>query len=333
MRRAPLLVAACAAACGAAGARAPAPVVEIYAAGDAPRIALADLDGDGARDLVVAFSGRDRGVDVRRGDAVGGFGEARRALVGDVSFAVARGGGAGADLVVGDGQHLGVLPGGRGPLRVLAASPDRVLGAIASGVLTTDGSDLRLHAWQTAEERPLEVAPLAPAALEDLDGDGLADLVGRALGRAVVRRGTEDGFAPARVLGEAEGLATADVDGDGRAEIVAWSGGVARAWRADGGEVASFPVPLAASALAAGDLDGDARPEIVVAAGAAIEVVGGARVDGPWSDVRALVVDAHRLLVADAGARVVAVVRGVRGPGCGPLTSRTRGASCADPRE
>jgi len=196
-------------------------------------------------------------------------------------------------------------------MRVLGACRDAVLGANENGVITTDGRDLVLHSWDLALSRPLEVEPLVPLRMDDVDGDGRADLLGTALGRAAVRRATQEGFGAVRLLGEelAQGMNVADINGDGHMEIVVWSNGRARAWTPDGIMLSAFDVPENAVAVTAGDLDGDERTEIVIATPHTIDVVGGRSIGGPWHDVRQIAVHDAQVLVADAGAHVLAVVR------------------------
>ncbi len=282
------------------------PSIDLYAAGDSSRFLLADTNGDGTRDLVVSFTGVDRGISVRIGDVRGRFGTAQRVLVGAATVAAFDLGADGAaDLIVGDGQHIGVLPNGHGPMHVLGACRDAVLGATVDGVLTTDGHDLVLHSWDLELARPLEVAPLVPLSVNDIDGDGLADVIGTAVGRAAVRHGTLEGFGPVHLLGDAEGVITADADGDGQDDVIAWSKSHAIAWNGKGTPIAAFGVPSDVTALAAGDLDGDGHPEIAVASRGAVSI-DGRPIEGPWTNVKQLAIVRGRLIVADAG--FVAVV-------------------------
>lgn len=302
-----LALAACSASSGPS-----TPSIDLYAAGDSPGFVLADTNGDGIRDLVVSFAGASPGIAVRRGDVRGSFAAADRVLVGATTLAVFDADSDGtADLVIGDGQHIGLLPAAHGPMRVLGACRERVLGANEDGVVTTDGRDLVLHSWDLELARPLEVEPLVPLRMDDVDADGRADLLGTALGRAAVRRATRDGFGAVRLLGEepAQGMTVADTNGDGETEIVVWSNGRAKTWTPDGVPISAFDVPLGTIAVAAGDLDGDGRPELLAATPHTIEIVGGHAIDGPWQDVRQIAVHDAHVIVADAGARVLAVVR------------------------
>jgi hypothetical protein len=277
-------------------------MVDVYSSGESPRFVLTDVEGDGTKDLVTSFGGSDPGVTIRRGSITGTFGDAQRVLVGDVTWAVH-----GTDFVVGDGQHIGLLPNGHGPFRVLAACRDAVLGANDDGVLTTNGRDLVLHSWDLAIAKPLEIAPLVPVAMTDIDGDGRSDIVGTALGHAAIRRATLDGFGPVHLLGEMDGMAIADADGDGHPDVVTWREGRAFAWNARGTPVAAFTLPPSVTSLAAGDLDGDGKPEIVFATRDRVEILGGAELDHLWRNVRQLAIDRGRIFVADDG--FIAVVR------------------------
>lgn len=285
---------------------------ELYAAGEAPSFVLADTNGDSVPDLITRFDGPlDRGVTVRRGSIDGSFGGAQRVLVGAISLATFDLGKDGSmDLVVGDGQHLGVLAGGHGPFRVIGASREHVLGAIEDGVLTTNGEDLMLHAWELELTRSIEVAPLLPMTLAELDGDGLSDVIGIAHGQAAIRHGTNDGFGPVHLLRESDGVAIADVDGNGVSDVLTWARNDGFAWRGDGFPIAGFPVPSDVTAITAGDLDSDGHPEIVVASHAEVRIVGRGPIDGLWRDVRQLAVDDRgRIVIADASSRTIAVVQ------------------------
>src|SRR5581483_947156 len=150
--------------------------VDVYSSGPSPRFVLVDVDGDGRKDLLTSFAGPDPGIAIRRASITGSFGSAERAIVGNVTYAMR-----GSDLVVGDGQHIGVLATGRGPIRILGVSREAVLGANEDGVLTTDGRDLMIHSWDAPIAKPLEIAPLVPMDFADVDGDGRGDIVGTAL--------------------------------------------------------------------------------------------------------------------------------------------------------
>jgi hypothetical protein len=284
---------------------------DLYAAGDSPSFVLADVNGDGLSDLVTSFDGTaDRGVTVRDGSLNGSFGAAKRVLVGSIRLAPFDVDADGTmDLVVSDGQHLGVLPEGHGPFRVLGACRESVLGATPDGVLTTNGTDLVMHSWDVELAKYLEIAPLVPLAVQDIDGDGLADIIGMALGQASIRHGTHDGFGAVHVLREADGLAITDVDGDGTADVVTWKKHDAFAWHGNGWPIATFTVPSDVTALAAGDLDEDGHPEIVVASHEQLAIVDRGPIEGAWKDIRELAVEKGRVLIADAGTRTIAVVR------------------------
>jgi hypothetical protein len=310
---------------------------DVYGAGAAPRVALADLDGDHRADLVVVFDGEsegDAGIIVRRGVGDGTFGPPRRVLVGRVSFDVADVDGNGrADIVVDDGWNLGVLDGGEGPMRVVAhVHGGRLLSARAAGAVTLeDDASLALHGWTEAapEDEPTRVdpSPLVPLAMGDVDGDGARELVGITLGALGTRRNVP--FAPVRLL-EAPAsseVLVADVDGDGADDVVSW-GHALLTVAGRTGRVAALAIPKDVTAVAVADLDGDARPDLVLASphtvvlrcgsslGApAFAPCGNAR--GPWADPRGLALadldgdGRAEIVIADRATSTVTVVRGL----------------------
>ncbi|MCB9727143.1 MAG: VCBS repeat-containing protein [Deltaproteobacteria bacterium] len=216
-------------------------------------VALADMDGDGQLDFVVAHDG---GVAVLRG---GGSG--LPVLGSEVSFAA---GGQQNAVAVGDlnGDGLAdvVLADVSGAaVWVLLGDGLGGLGAATSYAMGEDVSDV---------------------AIGDVDGDGLADVVAglfTASGPNVgVLPGRGDGGFDPPVMYATEAasvfsVALADMDGDGRLDVVAahLNGGGISVLRgeadgslSDGGNTA-VPDGFRLISVAAGDLDGDGSPDLV----------------------------------------------------------------------
>lgn len=301
---------------------------DVYNAGAEPRIALADLDGDRHADLVIGFGAEheDAGLIVRYGAGNGTFGPPRRVLVGKATFGVTdvdRDGR--ADIAIDDGWNLGVLDGGEGPMRVVArVHGGRLLAVSAAAAVTIeDDASLALRTWSGDEPSKLDPAPLTPLATGDVDGDGVPELVGVALGR-MATRGSLVG-APVRLL-DASGsdrVVVADLDGDGAADVVTWGSDrltvVGRA-----GWVATIPIPGDVSAALVADLDADGQPDLLLASPgllvsrcAALAFAPCARAEGPWGDPRGLAVGdldgdtRPEVVVADRVTKSVMVVRGL----------------------
>jgi hypothetical protein len=257
-------------------------------------VAAADVDGDGALDLVV-------------GPGPGG-GPHVRILAGP-GFGAALAEGLAYDPGFTGGVHVaagGAGPAGRGDV-VIAPGPGsgphvRVFRLDGSGTLA---ERLGLLAYDPAFRGGVTVAAC------DLDGDGQADVVtGPGPGGAPHVRAVS-GAAGAELAGFLAydpgfrgGLfvGCGDLDGDGRPEIVtgAGPGGAphVRAFRleADGSvtEVASFlaydPAAIAGVRVGVADVDGDGRAEILVAPG-----------PGAGPHVRALTLGAAGVVVEVAG--------------------------------
>jgi hypothetical protein len=219
-------------------------------------VALADVDGDGALDLLNHASDEARSVHVRRGDGAGGFSTGRTVLFSPENLA--------RDLEVHDLD-------GDGDLDVVAAIP---FGAV---VWYREGSTF-------AAPYAVDLDPNAAQsiAVGDLDGDGFADLVagtGRytAPGVAVALADGSGGFRPARTFGtelvDGQGrtdVAVADVTGDGHLDVVAASDDAEPALAlltgdGSGGFVttATYVAGARTSRLAIGDLDGDGQLDVV----------------------------------------------------------------------
>jgi hypothetical protein len=229
------------------------------AGGAAAAVHLADMDGDGALDLLLASRGAPLGsgpdLAIRRGLPGGTFGDPLQLEVGTVP----------SDLAVADLD-------GDGRLDVV----------VANGF--DDSLSVVLRTPSGGYAPPVELAVgFGPTAVvvADLDGDGVLDLAASVAGNALlpqrhvgVVRGLGGGaFAPVafhEVGREPLALEAADLDGDGRTDLASASPvdgiGVLRATPGLGFEpVVYVAAGSAPSAVRAGDLDGDGRSDLVVA--------------------------------------------------------------------
>jgi subtilisin family serine protease len=264
--------------------------------------ALADLDRDGAQDIVLATSdGELRVLSGRTGRSLRGWPRRMKASAG-AGAAGRRIGTVRAGLVA--TPAIGDVIGGREP-EVLAAGLDgRLYGWTARG-RPLRGFPYRIGLRRPAEEGRLDAAIYASPALADLDGDRKLDAVfgaadqrvyavkgnGRAVqGWPVLARDAADGAGGGGVAKIVSSPAIGDLDGDGRPDVVEGTGeaygstpsmtGRVYAWNARGERLPGWPV--APAALAANsiplvgqgvpmspvlaDVDGDGRDEVAAAA-------------------------------------------------------------------
>jgi hypothetical protein len=209
--------------------------VALTGAGEATRLLVADLDGDGRREVVV-------------GDAQGRL----HVLTGTGQpvWSGATASAAGEDAAV---RGLDDLRTGKG------AKARRVAFALRGGVLgVVDGKGKLL--WTASGDKVRRLRTI------DLDGDGASEvLTGHEQGGLTIRS-AEGRTVSATTFGDAvTELRAVEVDGDpARPEVAAGSkkGGV-RVLRG-GGAVWTASVPGKVSALGGVDLDGDGRDEVFV---------------------------------------------------------------------
>ena len=249
----------------AAGTLGPA---ERLTAPDAAGAAVADLDGDGRLDLVIA--GRDVYVSLQSPVAPGTFGTATllyASPAGSKIRAVATGdldGDGTADIVVAD--DAGVT--------VLFMAPPAGAPAIAS-----------------ARSVYVNQVPgrFTAIAIADIDGDGRNDLLIADSAGGIVAVLRQDPAAPGQFrpaqmyalpAGAGLSIVAADVDGDGRLDVV--SGGSARVavFRQDPVHPGillppeAYDVPIGANRVAVADIDQDGLPDIVTTGGVSWHAVG-----------------------------------------------------------
>jgi hypothetical protein len=239
-----------------------------YPAAWAPRgLTAGDVDGDGARDVVVAgwddgwSSGR---LVVLRGDGHGGLSEPVSTPLSPAPGTIALGDLDG-DGVLDAAAWAGELSGLQ---KVIILLGDGDGAFRAGGSYPVAGPDL-----------PAYAAPVRLVALADLDGDGVLDLVSRS-GPAPslqVRLGTGDGtFGPATDYALADSptaLLAADLDGDGAVDLAAAPGQYAGSpllYVLLGNGDGTFRAPIETQGVtwvhdvAAGDFDEDGVPDLAV---------------------------------------------------------------------
>lgn len=261
-------------------------------------LVLADLDGDGAVDLLAGAPGMLR----LRNDGSGAFTAWPVSLptstltgcVGDFD------GDRQADLMVRLGNDLGLMladgSGGFGPVQVLSQALGVGNGALNAGDVDGDGdvdlvvgpgSTLLFHWVRNDGAGSFAVQPIPlgslvgfpnSSALVDLDADHLPDLVVRSgFGGIGVYQNLGGSFASLPVVfPTATDLAVADVDGDGAVELVVVDASGLRILRADGAsgytQLESHPVG-ASGRVAIGDFDGDGAPDLLVGSAGGMHVL------------------------------------------------------------
>jgi hypothetical protein len=276
------------------------PPVNPLPAGTRPdSVALADVNGDGLPDLIVANAGSDT-VSVLLGNGDGSFRPARNYAVGHEpgSVVVADLTGDGKEDIVaadygsgtvsvllgnGDGSFQAArdYAAGAGPISVAAADftgdgiPDLVVVNRASGTVSVllgsgDGS------FQAPRGFAVGSQPVA-VAVADLTGDGIPDLVvaNKASDTVSVLLGNGDGtFQPQQTFATGifpDAVAVADVNGDGKPDLVVANSGdntvSVLLGNGDGTfqQQQSFATGVFPDAVAVADVNGDGKPDLVVA--------------------------------------------------------------------
>jgi hypothetical protein len=259
--------------------------------------ALADLDRDGAKDIVLGTSdGTMRVLSGRTGRSLRGWPRRMRAAAGSAAAARRIGTLRAGFLAT---PAIGDVTGDRAP-EVLAAGLDgRLYGWTARG-RALRGFPYRIRLKRPAERGELDAAIYASPALADLDRDGKLDAVfGAADQRVYAVRGNGRSVRGWPVLARDEGgkaaktlssPAIGDLDGDGSPEVVEGSGeaygstpsmsGRVHAWDARGRRMPGWPVAPSGVAVNSiplvgygvpmspvlADVDGDKRDEVAVAA-------------------------------------------------------------------
>ncbi|MDH5672319.1 MAG: VCBS repeat-containing protein [Myxococcales bacterium] len=263
-----------------------------------------DLDGDGARDLLVATLDAGASGGARHGSLWllarargGGFAEPR-ALLDALPLSLLRreldGKAPQELLVLNQGERttagaaeLWTLSAGPSPLRS-ARRPAPVTSLELEALdLDGDGRDdpavlsdepPQLHVWLSsagddAEPRSWPLPGARELLAADADGDGKAELYAAGDGLSRLRAGASDSLAPQRLTATAalRDLQLTDADGDGRAQLVAYAHPTLVSLR-DAGDGKLSAAPLlriegdSMSVLSArlSDLDGDGRADLLL---------------------------------------------------------------------
>jgi hypothetical protein len=263
---------------------------------------LADLDRDGAQDIVLATSdGEVRVLSGRTGRPLRGWPRRMKATPG--SGAAGRRIGTLRPGILAT-PAIGDVTGGREPEMLAAGLDGRLYGWTARG-RPLRGFPYRIRLRRPAENGRLDAAIYASPALADLDGDRKLDAIfgaadqrvyavrgnGRSVrGWPVLARDTAAGGGDGAAAKILSSPAVGDLDGDGRPDVVEGTGeaygstpsmsGRVHAWNAHGEVLAGWPV--APSGLAVNsiplvglgvpmspvlaDVDGDGRDEVAAAA-------------------------------------------------------------------
>jgi hypothetical protein len=261
----------------------------------AQRFELADLDGDGELDMVVA--GTSGQLQVLLGSGAGSFAPWSATPTGADPQALAVGrldGDENLDVVVGSGTTLySALNDGSGDLEVgpTSATAGAVMGIALADfdgdgttdvALTVDGGGWQgvalqrgvgNGAFQAQEATPGQLPGARGIATGDFDGDGAADIAYASQPAQVigVLLGTGGGgFRSELAAPTGSGpyaVHAADLDGDGRDEIIVAHQGESslRIFQVSArGPVEALQIPLAATvtALHSGDVNGDGVPDL-----------------------------------------------------------------------
>lgn len=290
--------------CTEHGAAPPLALVPLGALPSARGVEAADLDGDGADELVIASGGALHVL--RAGELVTAPLEGELALVaaGDAN------GDCAVDLVAASGEEVRVVtsPGAAPDVGepVAAGARDAAFGSFTAA----QGPALALATAAGLVVAPLRGAPttiegeVASVAAADLDGDGFDDVLAGGpagtryfLGGASGLREVPAGLPP-RVARASGPIVLGDFDGNGRLDLAAADSTALRVAldRGDGlleerGGASPLTLGAPIAVLRAGDVDGDCADEIVAIAedGSALvaRLDGGrpAAVAGAWPEV------------------------------------------------
>jgi hypothetical protein len=218
--------------------------------GNGPRdVAVADMNGDGAKDLVVARKKKAKSLVVMLGDGQAGFEPHETAAVGA------------QDLALGDLD-------GDGDVDILATDQDS---AVETAIRVNDGSGLIF----SAPAPVLSFMALTPQ-LHDVDGDGSLDLLTAQPGQKdmlLLRGNGQGGFQPAQTLTSgvvASQFELVDLDSDGTQDIVIRVLQQSKLTLLSGlgggtfGTPHDIPVPVVPNSFAVADLNLDGLQDLAV---------------------------------------------------------------------